>query len=95
MDAAVPDDFPFFTVQIFDLVGIVATAGMLGTGAKQVGQRMLPPRGLSRSVQFRSQNTGHGNQGAGVSPRSSASMAAMRHPMASITLTVTPFPACL
>ena len=40
MDAAVPDDFPFFTVQIFDLVGIVATAGMLGTGAKQVGQRM-------------------------------------------------------
>ena len=34
MDAAVPDDFPFFTVQIFDTVGIVATAGMLGAGAK-------------------------------------------------------------
>ena len=34
MDAAVPDDFPLFTVQIFDPVGIVATAGMLGAGAK-------------------------------------------------------------
>ena len=34
MDAAVPDDFPFFTVQIFDAVGIVATTGMLGAGAK-------------------------------------------------------------
>ena len=34
MDAAVPDDFPFFTVQIFDPVGIVATAGMLSAGAK-------------------------------------------------------------
>ena len=34
MDAAVPDDFPLFTVQIFDAVGIVATTGMLGTGAK-------------------------------------------------------------
>ena len=34
MDAAVPDDFPFFAVQIFDPVGIVATAGMLGAGAK-------------------------------------------------------------
>ena len=40
MDAAVPDDFPFFTVQIFDPVGIVATAGMFGAGAKQVGQRL-------------------------------------------------------
>lgn len=40
MDAAVPDDFPFFAVQIFDTVGIVATAGMFGAGAKQVGQRL-------------------------------------------------------
>ena len=32
MDADVPDDFPLFTVQIFDAVGIVATTGMLGTG---------------------------------------------------------------
>ena len=40
MDAAVPDDFPFFAVQIFDPVGIVATAGMFGAGAKQVGQRL-------------------------------------------------------
>lgn len=34
MDAAVPDDFPLFTAQIFDHVGIVATTGMLGAGAK-------------------------------------------------------------
>ena len=34
MDAAVPNDFPLFTVQIFDAVGIIATAGMLGAGAK-------------------------------------------------------------
>ena len=34
MDAAVPNDFPLFTVQIFDTIGIVATAGMLGAGAK-------------------------------------------------------------
>ena len=34
MDTAVPNDFPLFTVQIFDPVGIVATAGMLGAGAK-------------------------------------------------------------
>ena len=34
MDAAVPDDLPLFAVQIFDPVGIVATAGMLGAGAK-------------------------------------------------------------
>ena len=34
MDAAIPDDFPLFTVQIFDPVGIVATTGMLGAGAK-------------------------------------------------------------
>lgn len=40
MDAAVPNDFPLFTVQIFDAVGIVATAGMLGASAKQVGQRL-------------------------------------------------------
>ena len=40
MDAAVPDDFLLFTVQIFDPVGIVATTGMLGAGAKQVGQRL-------------------------------------------------------
>ena len=40
MDAAVPNDFPLFTVQIFDTVGIVATAGMLGAGSKQVGQRL-------------------------------------------------------
>ena len=34
MDTAVPNDFPLFTVQIFDAVGIVATTGMLCTGAK-------------------------------------------------------------
>ena len=34
MDTAVPNDFPLFTVQIFDAVGIIATAGMLGAGAK-------------------------------------------------------------
>ena len=34
MNAAVPDDFPFFTVQIFDPVGIIATTGMLGAGVK-------------------------------------------------------------
>ncbi len=36
MDAAVPNDFPLFTVQIFDRGRIIqATAGMLGAGAKQ------------------------------------------------------------
>ena len=40
VNACVPNDFPLFTVQIFDTVGIVATAGMLGAGAKQVGQRL-------------------------------------------------------
>ena len=34
MDTAVPNDFPLFTVQIFDPVCIVATTGMLGAGAK-------------------------------------------------------------
>ena len=34
MDTAVPNDFPLFAVQIFDPVGIVATTGMLGAGAK-------------------------------------------------------------
>ena len=40
VNTCVPNDFPLFTVQIFDTVGIVATAGMLGAGAKQVGQRL-------------------------------------------------------
>ena len=51
MDTAVPNDLPLFTVQIFDPVGIVATAGMLGTGAKQVGQ-CLGCRGAVYPGQF-------------------------------------------
>ena len=50
MDTAVPNDFPLFAVQIFDPVGIVATTGMLGTGAKQVGQCLYRTRLHSKEV---------------------------------------------
>ena len=38
-------------LQIFDAVGIVATAGMLGAGSKQIGPRM-GCRGAGYSCQF-------------------------------------------
>ena len=95
-DAGVAHQFPLFVFCVFDNPGVIDPTSVQGHRPEIIRQRL---RGLftgdARHLYFDTEalvlHPGH----AAASFRKASSTARMRRPMASITVTVTLFPACL